>query len=120
MLSFKRLPAAVVIVSAFLCMSASAYAGCSEMDAQCFMTTNGETQPQRCTITVCASASSYWSYWQFSDGTTLSHTSSTEESKIQINDKPGFLIPNSILKENLTCYGDEQMSTIDCAKDVLL
>ncbi|MCM0148745.1 hypothetical protein KCN56_09250 [Photobacterium galatheae] len=116
----KKLRYLSLTLAALLLMNPSAYAGCGEMEAQCLVIKGETTTPASCTITVCANASEYLSDWSISDGTTLSHTSSADKSTIRINGKPGYQIPYDILKDNLTCYGNADMSQVYCAKDVSL
>jgi len=103
-----------------LIVSASANAGCGEMQAQCIVFEQGETTPVSCSISVCANTSDFDTYWTLSNGSEISHHINANQSTVKVNGQTGFALPAAILQDELSCYSAPDMSSIYCAKDTLL
>ncbi len=96
--------------------SASVFAGCGEVESTCLVIREGETSSQPCEISTCANTSEYITDWILSDGNTVSEHSTLESSVIKVNNADGVSIPYSILQKGLTCYGNNDLSLVLCAK----
>ncbi|MBV7263078.1 hypothetical protein KCG43_13820 [Photobacterium sp. WH24] len=101
-------------------VSAAANAGCGEMQAQCIVFEHGETTPVSCSISVCANTSEFDTYWTLSNGSEISHHINANTATIKVNGQTGFALPSAIIQDNLSCYSAPGISSIYCAKDMLL
>ena len=105
----------------WLLSSQVSWAGCGDTSTQCLVVEDGSESSIPCDITVCANVSDYISQWKLSDGSSVSVYLNREGiSTIEVNGKAGVSIPYNILKENLTCYGTADLSSVYCEGDVSL
>ena len=102
----------------FLCallFAGPGVAGCGESEGRCLVISGDEETERECSITQCANVHSYWEQWDIGGGESVSATE--DQSSTSVDGEPGFAVPQSIVKDGLTCYSTQSLEKVYCATD---
>ncbi|WP_027589606.1 hypothetical protein [Pseudomonas sp. RL] len=106
----------------FLCallFAGPGVAGCGEMQGMCLVISGGEETERECSITQCANVHSYWEQWDIGGGeSAVSVTATVDTSSTTVDGEPGLAVPQSIVKDGLTCYSTQNLEKTYCATDI--
>lgn len=105
----------------FLCallFAGPGVAGCGESEGRCLVISGDEETERECSITQCANVHSYWEQWDIGGGESVVSVSATvDQSSTSVDGEPGFAVPQSIVKDGLTCYSTQSLEKVYCATD---
>ena len=106
----------VLLVSIFIVKPI--FAGCGDKDGRCLIISDGKEREVDCSVTVCANVYSYLSRWELDSGPSVSIDYRDDVETVTIDSKKGYVIPSSILKNELTCVAVTESKNVYCAKDI--
>ena len=105
----------------FLCallFAGPGVAGCGESEGRCLVISGDEETERECSVTQCANVHSYWEQWDIGGGESVVSVSATvDQSSTSVDGEPGFAVPQSIVKDGLTCYSTQNLEKVYCATD---
>ncbi len=110
----------VILLFVATSVSLDASAGCGQMTTQCLVINQGVESTESCEINVCANTNEYIVDWALANGGAVSERADNDSRVIKVDDHPGVSLPDSILKEGVTCYASGDSRLLYCAKDVWL